>query len=91
MVAAIFSARADRDQAERLADLMRKGRDRRPEGVLTATLLYEDGVAQVVAIWPSKDALDQYLSVTPVPRGVELFRTIGLEPEFKVVEVLESS
>jgi hypothetical protein len=91
VVAAIFEASVDRDQAERLADLMRKGRDTRAEGVRIASLLYENGVAQVIAIWESKDTLDRYVSAVPVPKGVELFRTIGVEPRFRVVEVLESS
>lgn len=91
MVAALFEANVDREQAERLADLMRKGRDTRPKGVRLASLLYENGVAQVVAIWESKDALDQYLAAVPVPKGVELFQTIGVEPRFRIVEVLESS
>ena len=91
MVAALFEANVDREQAERLADLMRKGRDGRPDGVQSASLLYDGDLAQVVALWESRDTLDRYLSSAPVPKGVELFRTIGVEPRFRIVEVLESS
>jgi hypothetical protein len=89
MVAAIFEAPMSRGQAERLAELMADGRATRPGGVLNASLLYDDGIARLIAVWRDKDTLDRYLSVTPVPRGVELMRTVGVEPTFRVVEALE--
>lgn len=89
MVAAIFQAPMSREQAERLASLMAGGRASRPSGVLNASLLYEDGVAQLVAVWRDRDTLDRYLSVTPVPRGTELMRAVGAEPTIRVVPVLE--
>jgi len=89
--AVIFEATVDRDQAERLADLMRSGRELRPEGVRIATLLYEGGVATLVAVWESRDELERYFAAAEVPRGVELFRMIGVEPELRIVEALESS
>lgn len=89
MVAAVFEAEMTREQARRLAELMQAGRATRPAGVLTASLLYEDGVARLVAYWKDKDTLDRYLSLAPVPRGTELMREVGVEPKVKVVEVLE--
>jgi hypothetical protein len=89
MVAAIFEAPLTREQADELARLMAEGRSARPAVVRTAMLVYEDGIARIVAVWPSKDALDRYLSVTAVPRGTELMRAVGAEPTFSVVEVLE--
>ena len=41
MVAAIFEAELDSGQAADLARLMDEGRPTRPEGVVTATLLYD--------------------------------------------------
>ncbi len=89
MVAAIFEARLSREQAERLAQLMKEGRPTRPEGVLTAILLVEAELTRLIAVWNDRDTLDRYLAVTPVPRGTELMRKVGAEPVFRVVEVLE--
>ena len=89
MVAAIFEAEMTREQAAWLAEFMVDGRATRPAGVLNASLLYENGIAQLIAVWQDKDTLDRYLSVTPVPRGVELMRKVGVEPAFRVVEALE--
>ena len=88
MVAAV-AARMGREQAERLAELMQEGRATRPAGVLTAGLLVDGDLAQLVAFWKDRDTLDRYLSTTPVPRGTELMRKVGVEPEVRVVEVLE--
>lgn len=89
MVAAVFEAPMSHAQAEQLAKLMVEGRPSRPDGVLNASLLYENGIAQLVAVWRDKDTLDRYLSVTPVPRGTELMRRVGVEPSLRVVEALE--
>jgi hypothetical protein len=89
MVSAIFEAELSRQQAEALARLMEEGRPSRPAGVLTALLLYEDGIGRLVAVWRDKDTLDRYLSTTAVPRGVELMRKVGVEPTFRIVETLD--
>ena len=89
MVAAIFEARMSREQAEHLAELMQRGRATRPEGVLTAGLLVDGEDVQLVAFWKDRDTLDQYLSAAEVPRGTELMRKVGVEPELRIVEVLE--
>lgn len=78
-----------REQARRLAALMREGRATRPAGVVTASLLYEDGVGRLIAFWQDRDALDRYLSTAEVPRGSELMRQVGVEPQVRIVEVLE--
>jgi hypothetical protein len=51
MVAAVFEAELDSGQAADLARLMDEGRPTRPEGVLTATLLYDGSRARLVAVW----------------------------------------
>ena len=89
MVAAVFEARMSREQADELARLMAEGRPTRPDGVLTASLLYEDGVGRLIAYWKDRDTLDRYLSVTPVPRGAELMHKVGAEPAVKILPVLE--
>lgn len=89
MVAAVFEAPMGREQAERLAELMRVGRGSRPAGVVTASLLYDQGMVRLVAYWRDRDTLDRYLAGAQVPRGTELMRQVGVEPSLRVVEVLE--
>jgi quinol monooxygenase YgiN len=89
MVAAVFEAELDSGQAAALARLMDEGRPTRPEGVLTATLLYDGSRARLVAVWKSRDALERYLATADVPRGAELMRKVGAEPTMSVVDVLE--
>jgi len=89
MVAAVFEAELDSGQASDLARLMDEGRPTRPEGVLTATLLYDGSRARLVAVWKSRDALERYLATADVPRGAELMRKVGAEPTMSVVDVLE--
>lgn len=89
MAAVVLTADLDRGQADRLAELMADGRASRPAGVVSAALLYEAGVATLVACWESRETLDRYLASTEVPRGVELMRRVGVEPSLRVVELLE--
>jgi hypothetical protein len=89
MVAAVFEASMSHEQAEQLAELMREARPTRPAGVVTAALLVADGTAQLIAFWKDRDALDRYLGTVDVPRGAELMRKVGAEPELRVVETLE--
>ncbi len=89
MVAAIFEAAMSREQAEQLARLMQDGRATRPDGVLTAALTFEDGVGRLTAYWQDRETLDRYLAEAPVPRGTELMRKVGVEPIFRIVDVLE--
>jgi hypothetical protein len=89
MVAAIFEARMSREQAGRLAVLMQQGRPTRPEGVLTAALLVDDDLVRLVAFWRDRETLDRYLAAAEVPRGTELMRKVGVEPELRIVDVLE--
>jgi hypothetical protein len=86
---AVFEARMSREQADRLAELMREGKTSRPEGVVTAALLVDDELVRLVAFWRDLETLDRYLAVAPVPRGTELMRRVGVEPTMKVVEVAE--
>lgn len=89
MVAAVFEARMSREQAEQLAELMQEGRPTRPEGVLTAALLVDGDLARLVAIWRDRETLDAYLATGAVPRGTDLMRKVGVEPELRIVEVLD--
>ncbi len=89
MAAAIAEAPLTREQAAALAALMDEARPTRPAGVVTAALLYEGGMATLVACWASRDELDRYLEEVDVPRGVELMRRVGAEPTLRVVELLE--
>lgn len=89
MAAVILEAELSRDQADRLAGLMHEGKATRPEGVVSAALLYEDGAGTLVACWESREVLDRYLAEVDVPRGVELMRKVGAEPSLRIVELLE--
>jgi hypothetical protein len=88
VVAVIFEAPMSREQADRLAGLMGEGRESRPDGVITAALTLENGVASLTAYWKDRDTLDRYLAVS-VPRGIELMRQVGVEPRVRIAEVLE--
>ena len=78
-----------REQSDELAELMRQARPTRPEGVLTAALEVEGEAVRLVAYWRDRTTLEAYLETTDVPRGVELMRKVGVEPEWRVVDVLE--
>lgn len=84
-----FEAAMTLDQAVELARLMEQARPTRPDGVLTASLEFRAGRGRLVAIWKDRDTLDRYLSQVPVPRGTELMRKIGLEPEVTTFDILE--
>jgi quinol monooxygenase YgiN len=89
VVAAVFKATMSREQADQLAELMRDGLATRPEGVLTAALLVDGDVVRLVAFWRDRETLEAYLATAPVPRGTELMRQVGVEPELRIVDVLE--
>jgi hypothetical protein len=89
MVAAVFDATMSREQAEQLAELMREARPTRPEGVVTAALHVEGEAVQLIAYWRDRATFDAYLETVDVPRGVELMRKVGVEPDWRVVDVLE--
>ena len=78
-----------REQAEQLAELMQAGRATRPAGVVTAALLVDGDLVRLVAFWKDRETLDAYLATAPVPRGTELMRKVGVEPERRIADVLE--
>jgi len=84
-----FEADMTAEQAAQLAALMEEGRPTRPEGVVTALLEYADGHGRLLAVWRDAETLDRYLAEAAVPRGVELMRKIGLEPEIRRFDVLD--
>jgi hypothetical protein len=88
-VAAIFEATMPRDQAERLAELMDEARPTRPAGVVAAALHVEGEDVRLVAYWRDRETLDAYLATVDVPRGVELMRKVGVEPAWRIVDVLD--
>lgn len=89
MVAAVFEAKMSREQADQLAELMQEHRPTRPAGVLTAALLVDGDDVRLIAIWQARATLQEYLDSGAVPRGTELMRKVGVEPELRVVDVLE--
>ncbi len=78
-----------RAQAEQLAELMREARPTRPEGVLTAALEVEGEAVRLVAYWRDRATFDAYMATVEVPRGVELMRKVGVEPDWRLVGVLD--
>lgn len=87
-VAAVFEATMSREQAERLAALMREHVATRPAEVALATLHADGERVRLVAYWNSAEALDAYRAASPVLRGQALMREVGVEPEVSVVDVL---
>ena len=84
-----FEAEMSPEQARELARLMDEARPTRPGGVEAALLEYQDGRGRLVAIWRDAETLDRYLAEAPVPRGPELMRKFGVEPEVRRFDVLE--
>jgi len=84
-----FEAEMTADQAAELARLMEEARPTRPEGVVTALLEFEGGRGRLVAVWRDHETLDRYLAEADVPRGTELMRRPGLEPEVRRFDVLD--
>jgi hypothetical protein len=84
-----FEADMTREQAEQLARLMQETKPTRPAAVISASLEYRKGRGRIVAIWKDRDSLDRYLSEAQIPRGTELMRKVGLEPQVKTFDVLE--
>lgn len=84
-----FEAAMTLDQAEQLARLMEQARPTRPDGVLAASLEFHAGRGRLVAVWKDHDTLDRYLSQAPVPRGTELMRKLGLDPDVTTFDILE--
>lgn len=84
-----FEADMTAEQAAELARLMEEARPTRPEGVVTALLEHEGGQGRLVAVWRDRETLERYLAETDVPRGTELMRKLGLEPEVRRFEVLD--
>jgi hypothetical protein len=87
--AAVFEATMSSEQVDRLAELMREGLTTRPGGVVRAALLVDGERVQLVAFWRDRTALDDYLAAAGVPRGVELMRKAGVEPEVRILDVRE--
>ena len=84
-----FEAAMTAEQAHELARLMDEARPTRPVGVVTALLEYENGHGRLLAVWRDRETLDRYLAEADVPRGTELMRKVGLEPEVRIFDVLE--
>jgi len=84
-----FEAEMTAEQAADLARLMDEARPTRPDGVVTALLEYAEGRGRLLAVWRDAETLDRYLAEADVPRGVELMRKLGLEPEVRRFDVLD--
>jgi hypothetical protein len=82
-----FEAEMTPEQAEELARVIDEGRPTRPDGVLTALLEYRDGRGRWLAVWRDRETRDRYLAEAPVPRGTELMRKVGLEPDVQTFDV----
>jgi hypothetical protein len=84
-----FDAEMTAEQAADLARLMDEARPTRPDGVVTALLEYAEGRGRLLAVWRDRETLDRYLAEADVPRGTELMRKLGLEPEVRRFDVLD--
>ena len=84
-----FEAEMTAEQAADLARLMDEARPTRPDGVVTALLEYAEGRGRLLAVWRDTETLDRYLAEADVPRGTELMRKLGLEPDVRRFDVLD--
>jgi len=84
-----FEAEMTAEQAAELARLMEEARPTRPQGVVTALLEHSGGRGRLVAVWRDAETLDRYLAEAELPRGTELMRKLGLEPEVRRFDVLD--
>ena len=84
-----FEAEMTVEQAAELARLMEEARPTRPEGVVAALLEYAGGRGRLLAVWRDPETLDRYLAEADVPRGTELMRKLGLEPDVRRLDVLD--
>jgi hypothetical protein len=85
--AAIFDATMTTEQSDQLAELMEKNVATRPSEVALATLHVDGEHVRLVAYWTSMEALDEYRAASPVLRGQELMRRVGVEPTVSIVSV----
>jgi quinol monooxygenase YgiN len=42
---------------------------------------------RLIAVWQSRQALDEYRAAAPTPGGVLLFRSLGVEPAMAIFEI----
>lgn len=80
-VAAVLDATMTPEQTKKLATLMEEGVNLRPAEVALATLLVNGENVRMVAYWNSQQALDEYLKTTPMVRGEQLMREVGVVPD----------
>ena len=83
-----FPAVLARDKADKPA-VIREAAPRRPDGVLEVRLYVEDGVGRLVSLWRDRATLEAYLDAAEVPRGTELMRSVGVEPDVRIADVLQ--
>jgi hypothetical protein len=56
--------------------------------VIDVRLYLEGDTGQLVSLWESREALVAYLADAEVPRGTQLMRAVGLEPDVRIADVL---
>jgi hypothetical protein len=84
-----FEADMTAEQADELARLMEEGRATRPERRRHRAARARRRHGRLIAVWRDRETLDRYLAEADVPRGTELMRKVGLEPEVRRFDVLD--
>ena len=89
MIVTMLEAEVAEGNAQELVDSFTAGGESLPPVIRESFLLHESGgdVWQIVTVWETKEALDQYRASVDTPGGVLMFRSAGAEPALTVFEV----
>lgn len=90
MVITGLKARLTTDQATKLRAVYAKEQGHFPPGLVESFLVQGQGEPsdwQILTVWESQEALDAMRASGKTPRGLEMFREAGAEPELKILNV----
>ncbi len=90
MIVTILEASIPLSKKHFLVNLFSKAVIELEDGIIDTYLMSNTkstDLFRIITIWKSKEALDRMRSSTEVPRGVQFFREIGVEPSLSVYNV----
>ena len=95
MVMTVLEAHVERDQWATLEQAYKAASEggRPPQMVRTVLVqsLAEPTLWRAIAVWRSREALDEYRASVDTPAGVQMFRRAGAEPSMSMFEVVAQS
>lgn len=90
MVITRLKARLTPNQAEMLKAVYAKEQGHFPPGLVESFLVQgqaDPSDWRILTVWESQEALDAMRAPGKTPRGLEMFREAGAEPELKILNV----